>query len=34
MGKVETPSRTVLVSYADMDEVKPKIKELMSKISN
>jgi hypothetical protein len=34
MGKVKTPSRTVLVSYADMDEVKPNIKELMSKISN
>jgi hypothetical protein len=33
-GQVKTPSRTVIVSYADMDEIEPKIKELMSKISN
>jgi len=34
MGKVKTPSRTILVLYADMDEVEPKIKDLMSKMSN
>jgi hypothetical protein len=34
MGKVKTPSRTLLVSYTDMDEVEPKIKKVMSKMSN